>query len=113
MIIFCGDVNTAHKPIDLARPKANEQTSGFLEQERAWIDQLEDSGFVDIFRHFNTNPDQYTYWDTITRARDRNVGWRIDYFFVDEKLKAHVNDCFILPQVLGSDHCPVVLDVSI
>ncbi len=113
LIIFCGDVNTAHKPIDLARPKANEQTSGFLEQERAWIDQLEDSGFVDIFRHFNTNPDQYTYWDTITRARDRNVGWRLDYFFVDEKLKAHVNDCFILPQVLGSDHCPVVLDVSI
>ena len=113
LVIFCGDVNTAHKPIDLARPKANEQTSGFLEQERAWIDQLEDSGFVDIFRHFNTNPDQYTYWDTITRARDRNVGWRIDYFFVDEKLKPHVTDCFILPQVLGSDHCPVVLDVSI
>ncbi len=112
-VIFCGDVNTAHKPIDLARPKANEHTSGFLEQERAWIDKLELGGFVDIFRDFNKNPEQYTYWDTISRARERNVGWRIDYFFVDEELKPHVKNCFILPQIFGSDHCPVVLDIDL
>ena len=83
-IVICGDVNTAHQEIDLARPKANENISGFLPEERAWIDKLLGRGFVDTFRVFNQEPEQYTYWGQMTRARDRNVGWRIDYFFVNE-----------------------------
>ena len=111
-IVVCGDVNTAHKEIDLARPKANETTSGFLPQERAWIDELLSHGYVDIFRRFNDQPDQYTYWDMMSRARERNVGWRIDYFFVDEGFSNRVNAAYILPEVMGSDHCPVGIDIE-
>ncbi len=113
-IIFCGDVNVAHEAIDLARPEANEETSGFLPEERAWIDSVIDSGYVDVFRYLNpTKTDAYTYWDQITRARARNVGWRIDYFFVSSDLLSKVKGCDILPQVFGSDHCPVRLDIDI
>ena len=107
------DVNTAHKEIDLARPKANEKNTGFLPEERAWIDRLLASGFIDTFRVFNKEPDNYTYWDMKTRARDRNVGWRIDYFFVSNNLKELLVDAFILKDVLGSDHCPVGIELMI
>lgn len=79
-IIVCGDYNTAHKEIDLARPKENVKTSGFLPEERSWMDKIVEMGYIDTFREFNQQPEWYTYWDQITRARERNVGWRIDYF---------------------------------
>lgn len=113
-VIFCGDVNTAHEAIDLARPRENEKNSGFLPEERAWLDAVVDSGYVDVWRHLHPGKtDSYTYWDTLTRARVRNVGWRIDYFFVSPDLLPRVKSCEILPQVFGSDHCPVVLDISL
>ena len=111
-VVICGDVNTAHKEIDLARPKANENTSGFLQQERAWIDQLLDHGYVDTFRMFNQEPEQYSYWDQMSRARERNVGWRIDYFFVNRAFADSVKTGFILPDVMGSDHCPVGIEIK-
>jgi len=111
-IIICGDVNTAHKEIDLARPKENSKISGFLEVEREWIDQLIDAGFVDSFRLFDLSPNNYTWWNMRSRARDRNVGWRIDYFFVSKNLVSKINDADILSDVMGSDHCPVKLDLS-
>ena len=111
-IVICGDLNTAHKEIDLARPKENSNTSGFLPTERAWIDKFLNTGFIDIFREFCKSPDQYTWWDYATRARERNVGWRIDYFFVDNKTQKLVSDAFILPNVKGSDHCPVGIVIN-
>ena len=111
-VVICGDVNTAHKEIDLARPKANENTSGFLQEERAWVDQLLSHGYVDTFRVFNQEPEQYTYWDQMSRARDRNVGWRIDYFFVNQDFSERVKAAFILPDVMGSDHCPVGVEIE-
>ena len=112
-ILICGDVNTAHKEIDLARPKANQHTSGFLPQERAWMDKLVSHGYVDTFRMFNQKPGQYSFWDMMTRARDRNVGWRIDYFFADQKLTEQLESAFILPDVMGSDHCPVGVEIRV
>lgn len=112
-VIVCGDVNTAHKEIDLARPKANETVSGFLPEERAWIDKLIAHGYVDTFRMFHPEPEQYTWWSFRARARERNVGWRIDYFFVNEDFQEHVNDAFILPEVTGSDHCPLGIEVNL
>jgi len=107
-VIFCGDVNTAHREIDLARPRENQTTTGFLPEERAWLDQITDLGYVDTFRHFHPDlPDQYTWWHQVTRARERNVGWRIDYFFAAPEAIELVTDAFILPGVMGSDHCPV------
>ena len=111
-LIVCGDVNTAHKEIDLARPKENEKVSGFLPEERAWIDEFIEHGFVDTFRLFNQEAGQYSWWDYKSRARERNVGWRIDYFFVSENLRNQVRSAFILSDVMGSDHCPVGLEVS-
>lgn len=106
-LIVCGDFNTAHQEIDLARPKENEKVSGFLPIERAWLDKLVSHGFVDAFRYFNKKPDNYTWWDLKTGARARNVGWRIDYFFVTENLLKSVSKAFIMPEVMGSDHCPI------
>ena len=112
-IVFCGDVNTAHKPIDLARPKPNEKTSGFLPIEREWIDKVVKLGYHDTFRMFNQEGENYTYWDQMSRARDRNVGWRIDYFFVDDALKKNVKDARIFANVMGSDHCPIGIDLKV
>jgi exodeoxyribonuclease-3 len=112
-IIICGDVNTAHKEIDLARPKENEKVSGFLPEERAWMDKLFGHGYIDTFRMFNDKPDNYTWWDMKSRARDRNVGWRIDYFIISEGLKKNIKSAFILPDIMGSDHCPVGIEVNI
>jgi len=112
-IIFCGDVNTAHKEIDLARPKANENNTGFLPQERAWIDRVIKSGYLDTFRLFNKEGGHYSWWDYKTRARERNVGWRLDYFFAADELKNNLMNSYILNNVMGSDHCPVVLEMEI
>ena len=108
-LVICGDVNTAHNEIDLARPKENSNVSGFLPEEREWMDKFVAHGYVDTFRHFNKEPHQYTWWDMKSGARERNVGWRIDYFFVSEDLLTSVKDAFIMPQVMGSDHCPIGL----
>ncbi len=110
-IIVCGDVNTAHKEIDIARPKENEKISGFLPMEREWIDKFLSHGYLDTFRMFNQEPDNYTWWDQITRARERNVGWRIDYFYISESLKKKIKDAFILSDVMGSDHCPIGIEI--
>ncbi|MCJ7473375.1 MAG: exodeoxyribonuclease III [Actinobacteria bacterium] len=112
-VIFCGDLNTAHKEIDLARPKANKNNTGFLPQERAWIDKVVKSGYLDTFRLFNKEGGHYSWWDYKTRARERNVGWRLDYFFTAEELKNNLQDSYILNSVMGSDHCPVVLELEI
>jgi len=112
-VIVTGDYNTAHKEIDLARPKENENNTGFLPEERAWIDTVINLGYVDIFRKFNKKPDQYTYWDMFTRARDRNVGWRIDYFMVSEDFADKITSAKIHPDVFGSDHCPVSIKIKL
>jgi len=112
-IVICGDFNTAHKEIDLARPKENEKRSGFLPVERAWIDTFIDHGYIDTFRHFNKKPDQYSWWDMKTRARERNVGWRIDYFFVNKEFISKLKKAFIMQDVLGSDHCPVGIEIEL
>lgn len=106
-VIICGDYNTAHHPIDLARPKQNEDVSGFMSVERERLDELESIGFKDSFRHFNSDPENYTWWDYKTAARSRNVGWRIDYFYVSEDAVKYLKAADILSSVQGSDHCPV------
>ena len=111
-IIVCGDVNTAHKEIDLARPKPNSKVSGFLPMEREWIDRFLAAGFIDTLRMFNDKPEVYTWWDMITRARERNVGWRIDYFFISESLRKNITNAYTLPNVMGSDHCPIGIDLQ-
>ena len=110
-VVVCGDVNTAHKEIDLARPKANQKISGFLPEERAWIDRFLAAGFSDIFRELHPEPEQYTWWDMQSGARARNVGWRIDYFYISHSLRKKVKGASILPEVMGSDHCPVGLEL--
>lgn len=106
-LVICGDLNTAHTEIDLARPKENSKKSGFLPEERAWLDKFLSHGYTDTFRRFHPEPANYTYWDQKTRARERNVGWRIDYFYVSENALPDLKDAFILPEVMGSDHCPL------
>jgi exodeoxyribonuclease-3 len=111
-VVVCGDVNTAHEEIDLARPKENSKISGFLPEERRWIDKFIGAGFIDTFRLFNKEPDNYTWWDMITRARERNVGWRIDYFYTSENLKSNIKSAAIHSAVMGSDHCPIELELK-
>ncbi len=107
-VIFCGDVNTAHREIDLANPRENREHSGFLPEERAWMDTFIAAGYVDTFRHFHPGATgAYTWWSVPTRARERNIGWRLDYFFVAQEALSRVTEAFILPNVPGSDHCPV------
>lgn len=113
-VIFCGDVNTAHTEIDLARPKENSENTGFLPIERAWIDKLVKKGWIDVHRHLNPGiKDVYTYWDQKTAARERNVGWRIDYFFVSPDLKENIIDFKTHTDYYGSDHCPIELSVKV
>jgi exodeoxyribonuclease III len=108
-IIITGDFNTAHMPIDLRNPKENETTSGFMPEERAWVDKFLEHGFVDVFRRLYPDREQYTWWTYRMAARQRNIGWRIDYFLVSEKIASRVKDVVIQDTVTGSDHCPVVL----
>ncbi len=113
-VLVCGDVNTAHHPIDLARPKENVHVSGFLPLERDWMDRFEAAGFHDTFRMFHPDePEHYTWWSMRSGARPRNVGWRIDYFYCSDNFKKNVTDGFILPGVQGSDHCPVGVQVEV
>lgn len=108
-VIISGDYNTAHQPIDLARPDENVKTSGFLPEERAWLDKWIQHGQIDIFRKFNSKPEQYTWWDMRTFARKKNLGWRIDYHFITPNLLANVKNAAIHMDVEGSDHCPIEL----
>jgi exodeoxyribonuclease-3 len=113
-IIICGDVNTAHREIDLTHPKANEDTSGFLPMERAWIDRLLEAGYIDTFRQIHGDKkDAYSWWSYRAGARERNVGWRIDYFFISKELEPHLRDAFILADIHGSDHCPVGIEIAL
>jgi exodeoxyribonuclease III len=112
-VIFCGDVNTAHEEIDLARPKENEENTGFLPEERAWMDEVVNAGFIDTFRYkYPHKIGAYSYWDMKTRARDRNVGWRIDYFFISPDLLPRLKNASILSEVYGSDHCPIQIELA-
>ena len=112
-LIVCGDYNTAHQPIDLARPQQNQKTSGFLPEERAYIDLYLAHGFVDTFRALHPDEaDRYSWWMYMRNARERNIGWRIDYFFASETLMSAVMDADILHDVMGSDHCPVTLELD-
>jgi exodeoxyribonuclease-3 len=108
-VILCGDFNVAHKEIDLKNPKTNIKNAGFTPEERAWMDTFVEAGYVDTFRIFNQEPDQYTWWSYRFSARSKNIGWRIDYFCVDQVAKTRVKSATILKDVLGSDHCPVEL----
>lgn len=110
-VIFCGDLNVAHTEDDLANPKQNEGEHGFTKEEREGIDNVIKSGFIDTFRHFTKGNGHYTWWSHWANARARNVGWRIDYFFVNKDFLPNVKDSKILSDVLGSDHCPILLEV--
>lgn len=112
-VIVCGDVNTAHTELDIARPKDNAKRSGFLPMERAWMDKLESHGYIDTYRVFEKEGGHYTYWDMRTGARKRNVGWRIDYFYISKDLLPHLKKAFIESDVPGSDHCPIGIDISL
>lgn len=112
-IIVCGDVNTAHTEIDIARPKANENTSGFLQMERDWITKFLSHGYIDTFRLINGDiKDKYSWWSYRANARANNVGWRIDYFYISSDLKDYVKDAYILDNIEGSDHCPIGLEME-
>jgi exodeoxyribonuclease III len=111
-VIFCGDLNVAHTPDDLANPKQNEGEHGFTKEEREGIDNVINAGFVDTFRHFTQGNGYYTWWTHFANARTRNIGWRLDYFFVNKEFLPKVKDSKILAHVLGSDHCPIVLELK-
>lgn len=111
-VIFCGDLNVAHKEIDLARPKENRKSAGFSDEERAGFDKLVKSGFVDTFREFDEQPDNYTWWSYRAGARGKNIGWRIDYWCVSDSLRDRLGAASIRADVMGSDHCPVVLELK-
>ncbi|HUD02849.1 MAG TPA: exodeoxyribonuclease III [Candidatus Paceibacterota bacterium] len=111
-VIFCGDLNVAHTEDDLANPKANEGEHGFTKEEREGLDNVVAAGFIDTFRLFTKGNGYYTWWTHFAHARERNIGWRIDYWFVSKSLKNKVKSSKILPEVVGSDHCPVVLELA-
>lgn len=110
-VIICGDINTAHNEIDLSKPKENQNTTGFILNERKFIDDLENNEFYDIFRWKYPNKIIYSWWSYRTMARQRNIGWRIDYFIVDKTLISKVKDISYLNDQLGSDHCPIILEL--
>ncbi|MGI5891164.1 MAG: exodeoxyribonuclease III [Bacillota bacterium] len=112
-VLLCGDFNTAHQERDLARPRENLNNSGFMPIERAWIERFLAAGFVDTFRLFYEQGGFYSWWDLKTRARERNTGWRIDYFFAAKELQSRIKSAFILPEITGSDHCPVGIELDI
>ncbi len=112
-VIFCGDLNVAHNEIDLARPKENANSIGFLPIERAWVDKVQMHGYADTFRTLHPKEIKYSWWDQKTGSRGRNVGWRIDYFFVNQEVMANVKKADILGEIMGSDHAPVVLEIVV
>ena len=111
-VIFCGDLNVAHKEIDLKNPKTNHRNPGFTDEERSSFDNIVNAGFIDTFREFNNDGGHYTWWSYMFQARKKNIGWRIDYFCISESLKSNLKDAYILKDVLGSDHAPVVLEIN-
>ena len=111
-IIITGDFNTAHKEIDLKNPKANEKNTGFLPEERVWIDRFLEHGFIDIFRELNPEKEQYSWWTYRFNSRARNIGWRLDYYLISPALVDSVTDVTIHDEILGSDHCPVTLEIN-
>ena len=111
-VIICGDFNVAHKEIDIARPKDNEGNPGFTKEEREWMTKFLDPGYIDTFRYLHPDEVKYTWWSYRTRARERNIGWRIDYFIVSEELKDRIKRAEILNEVMGSDHCPIGLIID-
>jgi exodeoxyribonuclease-3 len=111
-VIFCGDLNVAHKEIDLANPKANKRNAGFTEEERRGFDAIVASGFIDTFREFTQDGGHYTWWSNFANSRARNIGWRIDYFCVSSSLRRRLQAAEILPHIMGSDHCPVTLEIQ-
>ena len=113
-VIFCGDINTAHKSIDLSHPETNMETTGFLPMEREWIDRVIKSGFIDTFRYVHGDEkDRYSWWSMRAHAREKNTGWRLDYFFVSDNLKDNIIDADILEHIYGSDHAPVILQIEL
>lgn len=110
-VIFCGDLNVAHREIDLANPQSNRRNAGFTDEERGTFDKLLASGFIDTFRHFNQEGGHYTWWSNMANSRARNIGWRIDYFCVSEALQSCLVKADIHPAIMGSDHCPVALEL--
>ena len=111
-VIVCGDYNIAHREIDLANPKSNRDNAGFLPQERGWLERTTRAGYIDCFRHFCSEAGHYTWWSMRSGARERNIGWRLDYFCISPILRGTMLSSHILPQVMGSDHCPVVLEME-
>ena len=111
-IVMCGDYNICHKPIDIHDPVRNAKNSGFLPEEREWIGQFIDSGFIDTFRYFNPEPHNYTWWSYRANARAKNLGWRIDYHMVTESLEKKLHRALILPEAMHSDHCPISLEID-
>ncbi|MDF2449860.1 MAG: xth [Bacteroidota bacterium] len=112
-LILCGDYNICHKPIDIHNPKSNANTSGFLPEEREWMEQFIQSGFTDSFRHFNQDPHQYSWWSYRAGSRGKNLGWRIDYNLVANHLNDRLKRSVILPDAMHSDHCPVLLEIDL
>ena len=113
-VIYCGDLNVAHKEIDLKNPNTNHRSAGFTDEERNKMTNLLDAGFIDTFRYINPNlTDAYSWWSYMFHAREKNVGWRIDYIIVSERIKNKIKDVKIYNDVLGSDHCPVGLDIDL
>ena len=111
-VIFCGDLNVAHKEIDLKNPKSNTRNAGFTEEERIGFDNIVSNDYIDTFRFFNSEGDNYTWWSYMRRARERNIGWRIDYFCISKSLKENLNNAFIYSDIMGSDHCPIAIDID-
>jgi exodeoxyribonuclease-3 len=111
-VIFCGDLNVAHKEIDLARPANNRKNAGFTDQERKGFDNIINAGFIDTFREFHKEGGHYTWWSYMAHARSKNIGWRIDYFCISLSLKSQLVNSYILPDVMGSDHAPIVLEIK-
>ena len=111
-VIVCGDYNTAHTPIDLARPKENQHTSGFMPIEREWISELLRRNYVDVFREKYPDLHKYSWWSYRSAAREKNIGWRIDYFLASSDISHQITDAFILNDVMGSDHCPVGIEIN-
>ena len=111
-LVLCGDYNICHKPIDIHNPKSNANTSGFLPEEREWMEKFLQSGFTDSFRHFNQEPHQYSWWSYRAGSRGKNLGWRIDYNLVAKHMESHLKNAEILPDAVHSDHCPVLLELE-
>lgn len=111
-LILSGDYNICHKPIDIHNPVSNKNSSGFLPEERAWMDKFTESGFIDTFRHFNKDPHQYSWWSYRANARNKNLGWRIDYHMATQAMESRLKSANILQDVIHSDHCPIALEIK-